>query len=235
MPELLRDAIDFLGYWGIGLLMIVVAPEVVMPLAGFLAGEGRLSPVGVVLVGSTGAVSGLVALYVLGRRLGEERVRAFMGRYGRWVFLTDKDFDSVVRAFRTRGPALVLFGRLLPTVRSVISVPAGLVAMPFWRYLVLTALGTAVWNALLVGAAFSLAAQRERLLAVLDAYELAVTLGVVVLVAVVILRRLRARLLPGYSGEAWVEGPGSPAGDGPLPPGAHGPEPQGSTRSNRMS
>lgn len=212
MPDLLGEAVAFFGYWGIAIVMIVVAPEVVMPLMGFMAGEGMLSPVGVVAAGSLGAVSGLVGLYAVGRRLGEARVQTFLGRHGRWLLLNERDFKAVVRAFRRRGDLLILFGRFLPTVRSVISIPAGLVAMPFGRYLVLTAAGTVAWNAVLVAVAFTLAAQRERLLAVLEVYELVVGLTLAVLAAVLVLRRLRARLLPAYSGEPSEEEGAAAAG-----------------------
>ena len=219
MPELVREAVEFLGYWGIGVLMIVVAPEVVMPLAGFLAGDGLFSPVGVVLAGSLGAVSGLVALYAVARKLGEARVRAVGARYGRFL-LSERDFDAVMRGFRARGDALVLFGRLLPTVRSLISIPAGLVRMPFGRYLLLTATGTVAWNAVLVTAAYHLAAHRQRLLVALEAYELAVGLALVTALAVLVLRALRARLLPDYARDD-ASVPESP--------------PQRSARSKRMS
>lgn len=231
MPELLRETIDFLGYWGIAILMIVVAPEVIMPVAGFMAGEGMFSPVALVAAGSAGAVFGLVVLYLLGRRLGEERTRRFLGRYGRWLLLTDRDFDAMIAAFRRRGATLILFGRFLPTVRSLISIPAGLVAMPFARYLLLTVAGTVTWNAVLMAAAYGFASQRGRLLVALEAYELAVVAGLVILVAVLVLRRLRARLLPAYSGEPSLEEENAGAAGSE----ARGARPQGSIRSKRMS
>lgn len=154
--------VDRLGAAGIGLLIFlenVVPPvpsEVILPLGGFRAQAGVMNVVSVWAAATLGAVAGALVLYGLGHRLGYERVHRLAGH--RWFLLCSrKDLDRGRALFDRHGSAIVLFGRCIPLVRSLVSVPAGISGMPLLRFLGLSALGSAAWNALFVGVGWFLA------------------------------------------------------------------------------
>lgn len=153
------DVISALGPWGVGLLTLLetvfppVPSEVVLPLAGFLAERGRMSLVAAVVAATTGGVLGAVMLYEFARRVGEDRAAAMVAR----IPLIDRDdVDRAIGWFAGHGAASVFFGRLIPGVRSLISLPAGAASMPLGRFVAFTTAGALVWNVLLIGAGFLL-------------------------------------------------------------------------------
>lgn len=156
------------GYLGILLLMLAenvfppIPSELIMPLAGFAAAQGKLALVPVVLAGSAGSLLGAVFWYELGRRVGGDRLKRFAARHGRWLTLSPDEIDHAEAWFRRHGTSAVLLGRLVPAVRTLISVPAGITCMPRPAFLAWTALGTASWTALLVGAGYLLQNQYTR-------------------------------------------------------------------------
>lgn len=155
MSDWVTSAVESLGYWGIVLLMFlenVVPPvpsELIMPLAGFQAGRGELSFWGVVAAGTAGSVLGAVPLYYLGRWIGEQRLRRWVERHGHWLAVSTEDLDKVADWFHRRGGVAVLLCRLIPGVRSLISIPAGIHRMNLLPFLLYTALGTGVWAGVL--------------------------------------------------------------------------------------
>ena len=122
--------------------------EIILPLAGCLAGLGEVSLAGVILAGTFGTVAGALPLYYGGRALGDKRME-FVRRHGRWLALSPADVDRVRRWFEQHGPAAVFFCRLLPGVRSLVSLPAGMARMPLLSFLTMTAAGSVVWTAVL--------------------------------------------------------------------------------------
>ena len=153
------------GYVGIALMMLAenifppLPSELIMPLAGFVAAQGRLNPVLVVLAGTLGSVLGAVPWYYAGKWLGEERLCRFAARHGRWLTFDDKDLRKAIRWFERHGRLAVLIGRLVPTVRTLISLPAGMARMPLAAFLLFSALGSALWNTALTSAGFLLEAR----------------------------------------------------------------------------
>lgn len=150
------DIVDRLGAGGIGLLIFlenVVPPipsEVILPLGGFRAQAGVMDPVAVWAAATTGAVAGALMLYGLGAWLGYRRLHALAGR--RWFVLSSQeDLERGHALFDRHGTWLVLGGRCVPVVRSLVSVPAGVAGMPLARFTLLSALGSGIWNALFVG------------------------------------------------------------------------------------
>jgi membrane protein DedA with SNARE-associated domain len=156
------------GYFGIALLMFLenvfppIPSELIMPLAGFTAARGDLSLVGVILAGSVGSLAGALLWYGIGRWLGLERLKRFAARHGRWLTLSPGDIDKAQGFFQRHGGKAVLLGRLVPGVRTLISVPAGIVAMPLPAFLLWTGIGTVAWTALLAGAGYLLESQYAR-------------------------------------------------------------------------
>jgi membrane protein DedA with SNARE-associated domain len=151
MSDWVTNAVESLGYWGIVLLMFlenVVPPvpsELIMPLAGFQAARGELTFWGVVAAGTAGSVLGALPLYCLGRMIGEQRLRGWIERHGHWLAVSTEDLEKVGDWFARRGGVAVLLCRLIPGVRSLISIPAGVHRMALAPFLLYTAVGTGVW------------------------------------------------------------------------------------------
>lgn len=168
MFDWITDVVDRTGYVGVFLLMLVenvfppIPSELIMPLAGFTAAQGKLNAVLVVLAGTAGSLLGALFWYGLGRWLGRERLKRFAARHGRWLTLTPDEVDKSSDWFRRHGAKAVFVGRLVPTVRTLISVPAGITGMPLASFLAFTALGTGLWTALLAGAGYLLQDQYGR-------------------------------------------------------------------------
>ncbi|WIM95662.1 DedA family protein [Actinoplanes oblitus] len=153
------SVIDALGAAGVGLLVALenlvppIPSEIVLSMAGFLAGEGRVNLVLVWAAATLGALAGALLLYWLGRGLGEQRLRRWLDR----IPLVDvSDLDKADRWFERHENAAVLFGRCAPVVRSLVSIPAGANRMPLGRFALCTAAGSGVWNAIFVGAGYAL-------------------------------------------------------------------------------
>jgi membrane protein DedA with SNARE-associated domain len=155
MDDLVIDTIYSLGYVGIVLLMFLenvfppIPSEVIMPLAGLMVTEGKLSFVGIVIAGTFGSVLGALPLYCIGRMIHEPRLKELVDRYGRWLTISRKHIEAAKRWFDKHGGAAVLLCRLIPTVRSLISIPAGIARMHPGLFLAYTTIGTALWTSLL--------------------------------------------------------------------------------------
>ena len=158
LTEWVTDVVNALGYVGVAFLVAlesVVPPipsELVLPLAGFVAGRGDASVVGMAAAATVGSVVGALVLYWISAAIGPERLRAFVVRYGRWLGVKEADLDRAEAWFDKRSDIAVLVCRCVPLVRSLVSIPAGFRRMPIWRFIVFTAIGSAVWNIALVGA-----------------------------------------------------------------------------------
>jgi membrane protein DedA with SNARE-associated domain len=154
--------IDQSGYLGVGFLMFLetvfppIPSEVIMPVAGMAAARGQMGFAGVVASGTAGAMLGNIFWYLAARALGVERLRPFIARHGRWLTVNWKDVERADRWFVAHGIAFVFFGRLVPTIRSLVSVPAGLLHMRFKTFFIASTIGTGVWSAVLAGAGYQL-------------------------------------------------------------------------------
>jgi membrane protein DedA with SNARE-associated domain len=147
------DVVDTLGATGVGLLVAAenlfppLPSEVILPLAGYVASQGRMSLVLAIVGATLGSYLGALALYALGALLGRDRLRRVVDR----LPLVDvSDLDRAEDRFRRHGSAAVLFGRCVPVVRSLISIPAGVERMPLGRFSAYTLAGSAVWNSIFI-------------------------------------------------------------------------------------
>jgi membrane protein DedA with SNARE-associated domain len=136
------------GYPAIVLLMFVenifppIPSELIMPLAGYMVSRGQFSIVGVVAAGTVGSILGALPLYYLGRGLGEERLKRLADKHGRWLTVSRRDIERAKRWFDRHGWAAVVFCRLVPGVRSLISIPAGVDRMSLPVFLACTSAGS---------------------------------------------------------------------------------------------
>jgi membrane protein DedA with SNARE-associated domain len=156
MAEWVFSIVDRMGEIGVGLLIFLenlippIPSEAILPLAGFRARTGALNVWLVWPAATIGSVLGALVLYGVGAWLGYDRLRALAGK--RWFFITSqKDLDRGEKVFSEHGGKMVLFGRCVPLIRSVVSIPAGIDRMPLPRFLLLTAIGSGVWNAIFIG------------------------------------------------------------------------------------
>lgn len=156
--------IENLGEWGVGLFTLAetvlppIPSEVILPLAGYLAKQGSLNLVLVLITSTLGAYAGALLLYWLGAKLGLERSIRGLSR----LPLVDReDFENAAVWFRRHGRSSIFFGRLLPGVRSLISLPAGASNMPLATFSLYTLAGTGLWNGALIGLGYALGTQYQ--------------------------------------------------------------------------
>ncbi|ALJ13445.1 DedA family protein [Sphingopyxis macrogoltabida] len=167
MTDWITDLVETMGYAGIVLLMFLenvfppIPSEVIMPLAGFGAADGRYSLPLVIAAGLAGTLLGALFWYMIARRIGDERLRRWADRHGRWITLSGDDIARIERWFCRHGTWAVPLAHLIPGLRTLISIPAGIFAMPPARFLLLSALGAGVWTAALAIAGYLLAERFE--------------------------------------------------------------------------
>ena len=156
---------NLMNYPGIAFLMFLenvfppLPSELIMPLAGFTAGQGKITLWGAILAGAIGSVLGQLPLYYLGKIVGQERLKAWADKYGAWLTLSGDEIDKAEAWFHKHGDKAVFFGRLVPGLRSLLSVPAGIADMNLAKFLAYSFLGTGTWAAILGFAGYQLRGQ----------------------------------------------------------------------------
>jgi membrane protein DedA with SNARE-associated domain len=201
---LIEQLIVGLGYPGIFLVMLIenvfppIPSELVMPLAGFFAGEGKFTFAGVWLAGTLGSVVGAIVLYGIGAWANTTILRFMIDKYGRWLGVSNEHLDRALGVFGKYGEIIVFVGRLIPIIRSVISVPAGMHRMHFGKFLAYTSAGSAIWTGVLAYAGLILGQNWSQVLGLLKTYQnitlVALAGGFAIFVAVVLMRRMRRRM-----------------------------------------
>ena len=187
MTEWIIQTIADWGYIGIFMVMLAesifppIPSELIIPFAGFAAANGELNFFGVLIAATVGAVVGMLPWYYAGRIFGLERVRALSDRFGRVMTLNAEEIDIAVKVFHRFGPIIVLFGRLMPLIRTLISIPAGLARMPLPVFLLASTAGALVWNIVLTSAGYLLHEHYEMVQSILDPLSY-VVLALVVLI-----------------------------------------------------
>lgn len=162
MAGWITETITNMGYIGIMALMLLEAvfppipSELIIPFAGFAAGQGELNFVGVILAATLGSMIGMVPWYFIGRAFGLGRVKWLADKFGRWFAFNADEIDYAAKIFNRWGKPIVLVGRLFPIIRTLISVPAGLAKMSIVSFTVFSAIGMLVWNTILVTAGYLL-------------------------------------------------------------------------------
>jgi membrane protein DedA with SNARE-associated domain len=196
LAGLVADVVTALGEAGVAVLVALenvfppLPSEVILPLAGFLASRGRMGLLLVIVAATLGSIVGAVVLYEVGARIGRERVRRLVDRF---PLLEVRDLDRAERWFQRHGDASVLLGRWLPVVRSLVSVPAGVEGMGRLRFVLLTALGSGVWNTAFVLAGYGLGARFREVGQYSSYLNAAVYVALVVALAVAVRRALHRR------------------------------------------
>lgn len=180
MFEWITETVEAWGYAGVFFLMLAenlfppIPSELIMPLAGFVAVRGDLSFAGVMLAGLAGSLIGALPWYAAGWFVGAKGMKALAARFGRIMTIEPRDVDYAVAWFERHGVKAVFFGRLVPQVRTLISVPAGIVRMNFVVFLAFSALGSLLWLGLLAGSGYVLEANYARVADYIDPISKAV-------------------------------------------------------------
>ena len=213
--KLMTEIIEFLriwsekimmgmGYPGIFLIMLLecvfppIPSEVVMPLAGFLVSQGQFNFWLVMLSGTLGSLAGALVLYYLGVWADEAILRNWVRKHGRWIQVNEADIDRVQKWFTRHGQSVIFFGRMVPIIRSLISIPAGMERMRMGKFIFYTVSGSIIWNVLLTYGGMLLGENWSIIINWLDIYQnVVLVILVVLLVAFIVwvfLRRKKARL-----------------------------------------
>ena len=196
LSEWILMVMDKLGLVGVALMMFLenfppIPSELIMPAAGFAAAIGELSLISVIIAGTIGSVLGALPLYYLGSRLDETRLIRLTERYGKYLLITPKDIISAQAWFDRHGKTVVFFGRMIPAIRSLISIPAGMARMSLLPFLMLTAMGSMIWSALLAYAGFVLGANYEKVGIYIESVSHYVVLLMVLIFSYLLYRRIK--------------------------------------------
>ena len=177
MQNFLEEVINQFGYAAIIILIAVenifppIPSEVILTFGGFMTAASNMSVTGVIAASTAGSVGGAVVLYYIGGILGLERMKRIILKYGKWLRLTTADVDKSYAWFDKYGPWTVFFCRFIPLIRSLISIPAGMSKMKMPKFLLLTAVGTLIWNTVLVNLGASVGENWEDIAGVMDVYS----------------------------------------------------------------
>jgi membrane protein DedA with SNARE-associated domain len=172
------------GYLGVALLMFAenlfppIPSELIMPLAGFNAARGQFDLVWVILAGSAGSLAGALFWYGIGRWIGCPRLKRWSARHGRLLTLGPEEVDRTYDWFHRHGGVAVFIGRLLPAMRTLISVPAGMARMPLVPFLLYSTAGTVLWTAFLTLAGYWLESGYEAVSEYLNPVSTAVVVAI---------------------------------------------------------
>jgi membrane protein DedA with SNARE-associated domain len=162
LAEWIPNVMNQLGYFGIALLMFLenlfppIPSELIMPLAGFTVAQGKMEFIPATIAGVLGTILGAYPWYYVGKLVSEERLEHLADRYGKWIGLSAADIHKANRWFNRHGNKAVFFCRLVPGVRTLISLPAGINEMRLLPFTLYITLGTALWVLFLTGAGYKL-------------------------------------------------------------------------------
>lgn len=201
LTKRVTDIVEELGYIGIaGLIALenIVPPipsELILPLAGFMAWDGRFSLPIVILAATVGSIVGALAHYAAGAWLGDARLRAIVERYGGILGVGGRDLDRANDWFDRYGGVAVFLGRLVPVVRSLVSIPAGLRRMPLGRFVIYSGAGSLVWNSVLIGLGWTAGDQWHKVEQYVSILEYAVLAAIVAGVVAFLWKRRQAKAI----------------------------------------
>ena len=197
MQDIMLDIVNHYGYLGVFLLILIenifppIPSEVLLLFGGALTVATKMNIPGVIIASTAGSLIGAIVLYALGRILQVQRLKKlFAGRFGRILHLKPQHVDKSVSWFEKYQGKAVFICRCVPLVRSLISIPAGFANMHIPRFLLFTALGSAIWNTLLVCAGAALGSSWENAIAYIDKYTYILVAVIVILFLLLVIRTI---------------------------------------------
>ena len=200
LAQLATDFVEYSGYIGVFVLVLLgnlhlpVPTQLTLPLAGFLIEQGQFTFVSVMVSSTAAAVAVSLFFYYVGLWIGEENLRRFVGRFGRFLFVGEKDLDKASKVFDRHGGKAILIGHFVPGVGAFISIPAGLRHMPIsGRFMIYTIIGCILWNGAHVGLGWALGSQWTLVKQYVSIIEYAVVAAMVAAIVWFVWRRWRER------------------------------------------
>ena len=195
LTEWIISIMEQLGYLGIALLMFLdnifppIPSEIIMPSAGYSASQGQLTLFGVIIAGCFGSLLAAALLYWIGYKFNHDSIFRFVDRYGRYMFIKSSDVKKSLDWFEHYGHRIVFFGRMIPAVRSLISIPAGMSHMPFWKFMFFSGLGTIIWTTFLACVGFYFGENQQIMQQIFSQVSHGIILIILVIVAILLYRR----------------------------------------------
>ena len=191
MQEWITNTMNSLGYLGIGLLMFLenlfppIPSELIMPLAGYTATfpNTQIQVIPAIVAGVIGTILGAIPWYYAGLLLGQQRLQLLASRYGKWIGISGEDIEKSTNWFQKHGSKAVLFGRLVPGIRTLISIPAGISKMPVVPFFIYSTIGTIAWVTLLTYAGYFLGKNYKLVEDYIDVITKVVVFGVLLAIA----------------------------------------------------
>ncbi|ENX63187.1 MULTISPECIES: DedA family protein [Acinetobacter] len=174
LEDWVLSIMEKLGYLGIAFLMFLdnifppIPSEIIMPSAGYTASKGELTLIGVIIAGSAGSILAAMLFYWIGRKVPQQRLFQFIERYGKYLRIQVADLDKALTWFNKHGHRIVFFGRMIPAVRSLISIPAGISRMPFSKFMLYSSAGTLIWTSFLAYLGYHFSENQTLMLAILQ-------------------------------------------------------------------
>ena len=194
----LVNAISTIGYPGVFISVFLesffapIPSEIILPFSGFVASTGKMDLVFVIVIATVAAYLGSLPFYFIGK-WGEKPVINFINKYGKYLFIQQKDIDKVFGAFDKYGKGVVFFGRLIPMIRTLISFPAGVAKMQFARFSMYTLFGSLTWNILLTYAGYQLGDHWSVVSKWIEKYQNVILVLIIIAVLLYIIRRIKSR------------------------------------------
>lgn len=195
LTEWIISIMEQLGYLGIALLMFLdnifppIPSEIIMPSAGYSASQGQLTLFGVIIAGCFGSLLAAALLYWIGYKFNHDSIFRFVDRYGRYMFIKSSDVKKSLDWFEHYGHRIVFFGRMIPAVRSLISIPAGMSRMPFWKFMFYSGLGTIIWTTFLACVGFYFGENQQLMQQIFSQVSHGIILIILVIIAILLYRR----------------------------------------------
>jgi membrane protein DedA with SNARE-associated domain len=194
----LVNAISTIGYPGVFISVFLesffapIPSEIILPFSGFVASTGKMNLFIVIIIATVAAYLGSLPFYFIGR-WGEKPVINFINKYGKYLFIQQKDVDKVFGAFDKYGKGVVFFGRLIPMIRTLISFPAGVAKMKFARFSMYTLLGSLSWNILLTYAGYQLGDHWSVVSGWIEEYQNVILILIAIAIVLYIIRGIKSR------------------------------------------
>jgi membrane protein DedA with SNARE-associated domain len=195
MFESVINTINSLGYIGIVILMALenilppIPSEVIMPLAGFAVTQGKLQFIYVIISGTIGSVLGTIPWYFLGKALGLQRTKKIANSYGKWLAISGEDVDKAYNWFARRGYIATAIGRLVPGIRTYISIPAGIAKMALFPFLIYSIIGSVIWVSFLTFAGYILGENYEKISIYLKPFSSLILIVIIIFIIYLIIKR----------------------------------------------
>jgi len=195
----ITDFMEQFGYIGIFLMIALenifppIPSEVILPFGGFMTTYTSLTVPGVIVAATAGSIVGAIVLYGIGRLLSVERLERIVDRWGGWLRVKPEDIDKANRTFQRYGVWAVFLGRMIPLVRSLISIPAGMARMNLWLFVWLSVLGTLIWNTILISVGAALGQSWGKVSEVIGAYADVVYIIIAIVIVVAVVRFWKRR------------------------------------------